>query len=224
MTTMTLPPRTAGNVADVTLPLVTAIETTWSAIRAQHPDVPLVAVTLGAGATVERGRLGHFAAGPWQSVDVPTVLRLDGARLQQDAATASDLLATLLHVAAHGIARTRGAQETSRQGRYHNRTFHELADEVGLVVENDAAAGWVPAGLTEETAAAYRLADLGAALAAYQPTEPPTVPDRNRSAGNGIAAVCGCTPARRIRVRSREMFELGPVDCGICHQPFTIER
>jgi len=39
---------------------------------------------------------------------------------------AREVLATLLHEAAHGVATTRGVKDTSRQGRYHNRRFAEL--------------------------------------------------------------------------------------------------
>ena len=45
------------------------------------------------------------------------------------------VLGTLLHEAAHGVATTRGIKDTSRQGRYHNRRFAELAAELGITVE-----------------------------------------------------------------------------------------
>jgi len=46
-----------------------------------------------------------------------------------------DVLGTLLHEAAHGMAATRQIKDTSRQGRYHNRRFAELAAELGITVE-----------------------------------------------------------------------------------------
>lgn len=52
------------------------------------------------------------------------------------------VLGTLLHEAAHGVASTRGIKDTSRQGRYHNRRFAQLATELGIVVAPDGARGW----------------------------------------------------------------------------------
>ncbi len=51
----------AGLVAS---PLIAALERTWAAIRAQHPDVPEVVITLGAGSPGSAPgtlTLGHFA-------------------------------------------------------------------------------------------------------------------------------------------------------------------
>ncbi|HWM39885.1 MAG TPA: hypothetical protein VNS49_22515, partial [Streptomyces sp.] len=39
----------------------------------------------------------------------------------------------LLHEAVHGIAAARGIRDTSRAGRYHNRRFLVIAEELGLV-------------------------------------------------------------------------------------------
>ena len=52
-------------------------------------------------------------------------------------AAASEVLATLLHEAAHALAHARGSKDTSRQGRYHNTKFKNCAEEVGLTVEHD---------------------------------------------------------------------------------------
>ena len=38
----------------------------------------------------------------------------------------------LLHEAVHGIAAARGVRDTSRAGRYHNRRFLAIAEEMGL--------------------------------------------------------------------------------------------
>jgi hypothetical protein len=35
-----------------------------------------------------------------------------------------------VHEAAHGLANTRGVKDTSRQGRYHNKRFRALAEEL----------------------------------------------------------------------------------------------
>jgi hypothetical protein len=225
MTAMTVSQVAPGSVPVVTLPLVTAIENTWSAIRDRHPEVPPVVVTLGSGTLGERGqqRLGHFAAGRWQvgDDDQHAELFIGGEGLQRGGV---GVLTTLLHEAAHGLASTRNIVDTSRQGRYHNQRFRDLAVEVGLMVTADPKIGYAPSELAPGIAELYdaQLAELAGALVAFRHPEPRGGRDRNRSAGNGIAAVCSCPEPRRIRVRSLQQFEAGPIVCGICREPFTM--
>lgn len=58
-----------------------------------------------------------------------TEVFMSGERL---ACGAKLTLQTLAHEAAHVLAHIRGVQDTSRQGRYHNRRFVELAGLYGL--------------------------------------------------------------------------------------------
>jgi hypothetical protein len=80
-------------------------------------------VASGSDPRSRRLSLGHFAAGRWQLTspdaitDRPEVL-VSGEALQRGPV---DVLGTLLHEAAHGLAHARKLSETSRQGRYHNR-------------------------------------------------------------------------------------------------------
>jgi hypothetical protein len=53
-----------------------------------------------------------------------------------------DVLGTLLHEAAHGLAYVRKVSDTSRQGRYHNRRCATLARELGLEVAHLDPIGW----------------------------------------------------------------------------------
>ena len=57
----------ASTRQDVTISprLVTALDRTWAAIQARHPDVPAVVIALGSGSgNGLRLKLGHFAVGP----------------------------------------------------------------------------------------------------------------------------------------------------------------
>jgi hypothetical protein len=67
----------------------------------------------------------------------------------------SELLATVLHEAAHSIASERGIRNTSRQGRYHNQRFKAIAEELGLKVSPDPPFGWSRTTLTARAAATY---------------------------------------------------------------------
>ena len=84
---------------------------------------PVIVVASGSDPRSRRLSLGHFAAGRWQLTspdaitDRPEVL-VSGEALQRGPV---DVLGTLLHEAAHGLAHARKLSETSRQGRYHNR-------------------------------------------------------------------------------------------------------
>jgi len=94
------------------------------------------------------------------------------------------------HEAAHALADRRGIKDTSRQGRYHNRRFKRLAEELGLHVDHDPTLGWSPISLPDTTAQQYAsaIAALDPALTAHRIGEPSRPP---RRAGS-LACVCGC--------------------------------
>jgi len=205
---------------DVTISprLVTAIDRTWAAIQAQHPDVPSVVITLGAGSGAGAGGLkfGHFADGRWQRADAKLPeLFIGGEGLARGA---REVLGTLLHEGAHGVASVRKLQDTSRQGRFHNGRFRALAEELGLDVAKTGPIGWSATTVPDATAAAYRgeLRRLDAALVAYRHVEDGGRGGRT-SNNNGVAARCGC--GRRIRV-AESVLSAGPITCGLCGSDF----
>ncbi|WP_198955141.1 hypothetical protein [Kineosporia sp. R_H_3] len=241
-------------------PLVAALEATWAAIQHRHPEIPDVVIVVAAGSVgVPRGalKLGHFAARRWthagpgtqrgpavesgdaeQQVGMPEVF-VGGEGL---ALGAVDVLGTLLHEATHALAHVRQVQDTSRQGRYHNRRFRNLAEEMGLFVAEAPGIGWSDTFVPEaaRTDYAHVLDALSAAIRIHRRAEGTLVPatpgDQDGAAApgpaggtggtasgagsrNGAAARCGC--GRRIRVTA-SVLALGPITCGICGQPFTI--
>ena len=214
----TLTPRDQTQPGTVTGPLVTAIEAAWSAIQERHPEVPHVVLTLGNG-TAKPGQLtfGHFHDQKWATRDAQLPeLFIGGEGLRRGPVP---LLGTLLHEAAHGIASTRGVKDTSRQGRYHNTRFRDIAVELGITVDKDPSIGWSITSIPDLTAVDYAdvVDELAAALIAYRLAD---VPGGKPKTNNGIVAECGCEPARKIRL-SRTTYDLGPIHCGICEQPFT---
>ena len=228
---------TAG--VSITEALVTALAATWRAIQHRHPEVPDVVLTLGSGTIgARRGEvnLGHFAAERWHTTNPETgtgdtasngeppagmaELFVGGEGLRHGAL---GVLGTLLHEAGHGLASARRIQDTSRQGRYHNRRFAALAQEMGITVTQDGARGWSATTVPAETADAYRpqLAALTEAITAYRRAEAPTG-GTGKTSRNNPAATCGCDPARRIRV-ARAVLAAGPILCGICATEFTTD-
>ena len=229
--------------------LVGAIEAAWAAIQKRHEDVPDVVVTLGAGSLgVQRGtlKLGHFAVRRWVgetpegSADPAAELFVGGEGLRRGP---SALLATLLHEAAHGMASTRGIQDTSRQGRYHNQRFAALGEELGLTITQVQGIGWSGTDLAPGTAEAYadEITALGASINAYRHSEGMVPPGPGAGNGqddgtdadgdqdedeapkkpkNGYSLTCDCAEPRRIRV-SAKTREAGPILCGVCGSEFT---
>jgi hypothetical protein len=81
------------------------------------------------------------------------------------------VLEIALHEAAHALAFARGIKETSRNGRYHNRRFARLAEELGLVAPTTPSViGWSECTLPDKTAVLYdeELAALEAAIPAWR--------------------------------------------------------
>ena len=110
-------------------------------------------------------------------------------------------------------------QDTSRQGRYHNTKFRDIAVELGITVEKDPRIGWSITTVPDLTAADYadQIDILDQALIAYRLAD---ARDSKPKTNNDIVAECGCEPARKIRL-SRTTYELGPIHCDLCDRDFV---
>jgi hypothetical protein len=195
--------------------LVAALERTWQTIRTRHSDVPDAVLVVASGTDGKRLNLGHFALHRWQvnGTDRHEVL-VGGEGLQRGP---TEVLGTLLHEAAHGLAQARSIQDTSRQGRYHNRRYATLARELGLEVASVKPIGWSATTVPEHTAGVYagQLEELAAALVLWRRQEH-RIGAGSRSR-NLLAAVCGC--GRRIRAAKATLAE-APIVCSSCEEPF----
>jgi hypothetical protein len=211
--------RTCHDQGHTLAAVIDALAQAWTGIRARHPDVPAAVLVVASGSTARnRLVLGHFAGARWQSGDdrLPEVL-VSGEGLHRPAAA---VLTTLLHEAGHGIAATRGIKDTSRQGRWHNKRFAALADELGLTAACHPAFGWSPCTLRPSTLDSYAdtLDRLGAVLSLYRHPEPCGPTAGRTSNNNPLACECGCP--RKIRV-ARAVLDLGPIYCAVCETEFT---
>jgi hypothetical protein len=198
--------------------LVAALEHAWQTIRSRHPDVPQAVLVVASGSEGKRLNRGHFAPHRWHvnGSDRHEVL-IGGEGLQRGPL---EVLGTLLHEAAHGLAQARSIQDTSRQGRYHNRRYATLASELGLEVASVKPIGWSATTVPEPTASVYagQLEELQAALVLWRRQEHRIgIGPRSR---NLLACTCPC--GRRIRVARATLAE-APIFCGICQQPFEPE-
>ena len=197
--------------------VVAAMERAWQAIRARHGEVPEVIVILGAGSEARRGlfKLGHFAAARWQVADQRRAeVLVSGEGLGRGVV---DVLATLLHEAAHGLADARGIKDTSRQGPYHNRHYARLAAPVGLQVACDPKTGWSQTTVPDQLAEVYAdvLSDLDAALKLWRYAEQ----QLPASAGSRNLLACRCPCGRKLRVAKQTLAQ-ALIVCGACDEPF----
>lgn len=237
-------PTTTPQIAS---PIITAIEHAWEAIRANHPELPQVVVIMGGGLVPGGLKLAHHAADRWavKGHDADDALDTLGANAAQRyteifvgaeglARKGHEVLASLLHEAAHALAHARGIQDTSRQGRWHNRRFAELAREMGIDVERDKNIGWSVTTIRQDTIDSYIATiaelDLGIThvrtLPALVKIDQPATPT---PVGGGVAvtpapvrrrrgAECGC--GREVHI-SRAALAEAPIICGRCLEPFA---
>jgi len=197
-------------------PVVAGLERAWAAIRTAHPQVPAAVLVVASGASGRQLRWGHFAAGRWHAAASagarPEVL-VGGEGLARGPV---EVLGTLLHEAAHGLADARRIQDVSRGGRYHNRRYAALAAELGLEVAKVYPIGWSATTVPPATAGRYAgvLADLERCLRLWRRREQPASRPPSR---NLLACACACP--RRIRVAPATL-EVAPIVCAACAQPF----
>jgi len=208
-----------------TAPLVAAIESTWSALQKTHPELPNISVALAAGSSSKQKKYGHFAPERWVTDEGKVHELFIGAEPLQDGP--AQLFATILHEAAHAYSHANGEKDTSRQGRYHNKTFKVNAAKLGYVCDEkpDSKTGFSWGKADELAMKKYKsqIDRLSQALSLYRVMEP----ERERkSNNNGVVAECACYMTtgepRKIRV-SKKVYRLGPITCGVCGQPFEAD-
>ena len=179
-------------------------------------EIPLVVIIIASGTDGKQARYGHHAPGRWHvNHEERTEIMISGEGLRRDA---RDVLGTLLHEAAHALAAARGIKDTSRQGRYHNKHFKTLCEELGITVDFDERIGWSITTVPSHTADAYadQLAALHAAMTLWR-TDEMLAPTQRRNS-NLIAAICPC--GRSIRAAASTLAE-APIICTACGEPFT---
>jgi DnaJ domain len=196
--------------------IVQLLEEIWLFIRCHHPQIPAVVIILASGTETRQPRWGHFASGRWYvEHDERAEVMISGEALRL---TPAEVLAVVLHEAAHALAFARGIKDTSRQGRYHNRQFKTCAEELGLVTEHDQRTGWSVSKITGHAEHAYasQLDALAQAMTLWRRSEA-TEPATRRNT-NLLAACCPC--GRSIRVAASTLAE-APITCQACDGDFA---
>jgi hypothetical protein len=210
----------SGDTSPAASTILKILEEIWLEIRRWHPEIPPVVIIIASGTSSKHPRWGHHAPGRWNVAGLQRgEVMISGEGLRR---TAPDVLATLLHEAAHALAAARGITDTSRQGRYHNKHFKTLAGELGLITEHDSTHGWSAATLTDVTHIAYarQLTGLAQAMTIWRHGDTTTGPTTRRTS-NYIPATCPC--GRTIRIAASTLAE-APITCQGCDGDFQAKN
>jgi hypothetical protein len=214
---------TAAARVEALSPVVAALEQAWAEIRTRYAEVPPAVVVVASG--TEAGSLrkwGHFGAMRWLQAaggDDLSEVMVSGEGLAREPA---EVLATLLHEAAHAVAHVRDLQDTSRQGRYHNRRYAEIARQLGLQVAELPGFGLAATTLPAAAEQTWHevLDALRAALTLSRRAEAGAGGGAGRTrASNNNPTPCVCTCPRKIRV-AMTVLDAGPITCGVCGSDF----
>jgi len=201
-------------------------------------------VLITCGGTTSRA-YGWFEAASWQHGERPVHELFVNACFSDrpaDISPAENVLVTLLHEASHVYAAASGIRDTSRQGRYHNRRFAEIAMQLGLVVEPDQRIGHHTPRLSARGQSDYAdlMADLGHGLVIQRtpqlaervelsdPDDGSTSPARGgteppASDSKYVFSSCGCQTGRgpvTVRV-ARGSWRPGVIWCRVCDSAFS---
>lgn len=227
--------------------VVTLLEKVWARIREDHPELPAVVIITGSG-LVGASKWGHFRAEGWKVREEGAALRKHELFLAGEALAkgARQVLQTMLHEAAHTLARVRDLKDTSRQGRWHNATFRKLAEEMGLEhkgATTDSSHGFSFVTLTQTTADRYadllEELDREIRLVCHLPVwlggetdqddkggeritgkAPKGEDDGDKPKSGPLKAVCECEEPLIIRL-SQKTLDLKVVRCDQCEALFT---
>ena len=203
--------------SQVVSPILRVLEEIWFEIRRRHPEISPVVIIIASGTDGKQARWGHHDPGRWDVAgERRTEVMVSGEGLRRGAI---HVLGVLLHEAAHALAAERGIHDTSRQGRYHNKRFKALAEELGLHVQHDPRIGWSVTDVPTATALIYarQVSGLDALLTLWRLDEHTETTSRTRRNSNLIAATCPCD--RIIRVASSTL-SAAPITCEACGGSF----
>lgn len=195
--------------------LVATLEEAWTEIAKVHA-LPRVVIVIAPVSSAGKLKMwGHYAGLRWEAGGdryAEVLISAEGL-----ARGARAVFETLLHESVHAYQDSIDEAGTSRQGRYHNRTFKMRAEEFGLTTDKDPKIGCITPDITDECAETYATAisAIDKALRATRGIEPAGP----KSARNGVVLVCGCD--RKIRL-SESVAEEGPITCGVCDEEFVL--
>ena len=200
---------------------VQALEAAWTELQAVVKGLPTV-VFVSLSATTRRRR-GHFARSSWHYLKTRNAHELAiNPRLFE---FPEELLATMLHEAAHALLNERDGNPGAGHSRYyHTKEFRDCCLELGLQCtfrntrygfsDTDWQGNDIPDRYQPVLAILKRDLPWGTAKPDdARPVRARPLPDPGR-----CRLVCPC---ERVIYLGKKSAAAGPILCGLCGQPFS---
>lgn len=212
---------TARTKATPSLGIIDALDRLAGQVRKNHPEVPdNIVFILASGKTGRGAKHGHFAPGSWTENHHEILIAAESL-----ARGAEATLGTLIHELAHAVAAATGVRDTSNNNRYHNKRFKEIAEKLGITLEQADTIGWSVTTLPEETAAKYKtgLDTLAKSLTTYRVGLMPEGKAAPKKPRNKTKApmVCGCEDEVSVSIQWFER-QGESLFCSECEQGFVL--
>ena len=198
---------------DVGSVIIQIFEDLWREIVRRNPALEAVVFITGLGyRTKKLSYAGQFCGNAWFRTEGEMAeIFIAGESLKDGLEI---VLATLLHEGAHALANRRGIEDTSRQGRYHNKRYKPLGEELGLLVDVSKSTGYSETTPAPGTLESYRelLEELSARVSAHR-LPPPEKPTKQRVSRTVTMNCPKCL--RRLKL-TKKQYKDGPIACGNC--------
>lgn len=203
-----------------------ALESAWELLRGVESAIPPAVLTL-VDARSRRKVLGYFAKSIWkkrrgQAHEIALSPELIGFP--------KELLATMLHEAAHAILHENGKSGgVSKGGYYHLAIFRDQCVSLGLQCEfwntryGFTVTHWPKSGVPRRYRAVIKLlknslpAGIGAQLRKKVTGRP--LPEAGHT-----PLTCGCSEANRTVYVKKSVLNVGGVTCSFCGQEFRAAK
>lgn len=204
--------------------LIKACESAWSAMQERNPELPDAVILVASGGRRAKNLYGHFLREGWEHEDGDKIheVMIVAEQLKR---SPEDIFTTLMHEATHALAFARDIKDVS--GRYHNKRFVMVAEELGMVSPESSLPqiGWSAVKLSDETVEAYRehIDNIGKELNLCRSFQ-------SSGAKKGKTTwVFGCECGRKLRLGKKAIQDYADwdnvmIDCGICGSEFQLEE
>ena len=196
------------------------LEQAWRELRARHRRIPPAVLLVLSAGDRKGSKLGHFSASSWK---YNRALRAHEIAVSPALfASPEDLLATLLHEAAHAILHSDHGGVSGRY--YHLATFRDVCQQLGLECQfKNTRYGWTITGWPAEGVPSI----YDPALRVLRTLPPGTEvlrPDDRASPlpkSGWVRLACRCIPERAVYT-ARSVASDGGVECAICGCAFFV--
>lgn len=213
--------------------IIQTLNAAWQVVQRQNPEVPAVMIVTGRRRHKSEGNIrGQHCGDTWHvdgQEERQAEVWISGERLAEGG---REVMQTLLHEAAHALARARDIKDTSNKNRYHNKIFVKTAEELGLKGPESSggpALGYSNCVITDSTVKLYAAAIASLDDACKNFVAPSLTEEEQKTRKPVVKAYCECPePDNEItwtKKYQKKFEETGflPLLCAVCRQSFEPE-